>query len=104
MKHPDDNETIVLPYHTHKLQLRYLKTLSSGWYFRTTINLANYQIQYLPYELGYMISQNFGHRGNKKIHGDGFIGYFNRNIISSSTEQINGNSRTDIFTYLVWKF
>lgn len=107
-----------------------------------------------------MISQNFGHRGNKKIHGDGFIGYFNsdsydsrlysyernilstfympsfygegvrvalsvrwniksnltfsvkasqtryfnRDVISSGTEQIDGNSRSDIFTYLVFKF
>ncbi|HZJ80387.1 MAG TPA: helix-hairpin-helix domain-containing protein [Dysgonamonadaceae bacterium] len=160
VKLPNDKETIVLPYHTHKLRLRYLKTLSNGWYFRTTIDLANYQIQYFPYELGYMVSQNFGHRGNKKIQGDGFIGYFNsdsynsrlysyernilstfympsfygkglrvalsarwnirnnlsfsvkasqtryfnRDVIGSATEQINGNSRTDVFTYLVWKF
>ena len=160
VKLPDDNITTVLPYQTHKLRLRYLKTFYIGWYFRTTIDFANYQTQRFPYELGYMISQNFGHRGNKKIHGDGFIGYFNsdsydarlysyeRNIMStfympsfygkglraalsmrwniknnlsfsakasqtryfnrdtigSGTEQINGNSRTDVFTYLVWKF
>ena len=160
VKLPDDNITTVLPYQTHKLRLRYLKTFYSGWYLRTTFDFANYQTQRFPYELGYMISQNFGHRGNKKIHGDGFIGYFdsdsydarlysyernimstfympsfygkglraalsmrwniknnlsfsakasqtryfNRDTIGSGTEQINGNSRTDVFTYLVWKF
>ena len=159
-KYPDDKTTNVLPYQTHKLRLRYLNTLGSGWYFRTTVDFANYQVLYFPNEFGYMISQNFGHRGNKKIHGDGFLGYFNsdtynarlysyernilstfympsfygegmrfalsvrwniknslsvsvkasqtryfnRDVISSGTEQINGNSRTDIFTYLVWKF
>ena len=30
--------------------------------------------------------------------------YFNRDVISSGTEQINGNKKTDVFTYLVWKF
>lgn len=159
-KYPDENITTVLPYQTNKLRLRYLNTLSSGWYFRTTIDFATYQVLYAPQELGYMISQNFGHRGNKKIHGDGFIGYFksetfdsrlysyernilstfympsfygegfratlslrwnildnlsfsikcaqtryfNRDVISSGTEEIEGNKRTDIFTYLVLKF
>jgi hypothetical protein len=140
--------------------LRYLNTLRSGWYFRTTLDFANYQVLYFPNELGYMVSQNFGHRGNKTIQGDGFVGYFksdtfnarlysyernilstfympsfygegvrvalslrlnildnlsfsvkasqtryfNRDVISSGTEQINGNKRIDIFTYLVWKF
>ena len=159
-KLPDDNITTVLPYQTHKLRFRYLNTLNNGWYFRTTVDFASYQILYFPNEFGYMISQNFGHRGNDKIHGDGFIGYFNsdsydarlysyernilstfympsfygeglraalsvrwnikknlsfsvkasqtryfnRDVISSGTEQINGNSRTDVFTYLVLKF
>jgi hypothetical protein len=30
--------------------------------------------------------------------------YFNRDVISSGTEQIEGNKRTDVFTYLAWKF
>ena len=160
VKLPDDNITTVLPYQTHKLRLRYLKTLYNGWYFRTTLDFATSQTLHFPSEFGYMISQNFGHRGNKKIHGDGFIGYFNldsydsrlysyernilstfympsfygegvrvalsvrwniksnltfsvkasqtryfnRDVISSGTEQIDGNSRSDIFTYLVFKF
>lgn len=159
-KYPDDKTTTVLPYQTHKLRLRYLNTLRNGWYFRTTVDFASYQVLYFPNEFGYMISQNFGHRGHKKIHGDAFFGYFNadtynarlysyernilntfympsfygegmratlsvrwyildnlsfsvkasqtryfnRDVISSGTEQINGNKRTDIFTYLVWKF
>ena len=159
-KYPDDKTTTVLPYQTHKLRLRYLNTLRSGWYFRTTLDFANYQVLYFPNEFGYMISQNFGHRGHKTIQGDGFLGYFNsdtfnarlysyernilstfympsfygeglrialslrwnildnlslslkasqtryfnRDVIGSGTEQINGNKRTDIFTYLVWKF
>lgn len=159
-KYPDDKTTVVLPYQTHKMRLRYVNTLLSGWYFRTTLDLASYQVQYFPNEFGYMISQNFGHRGNKKVQGDGFLGYFssdsfdarlysyernilstfympsfygkgvrgalsvrwniqnnlsfsvkasqtryfNRDVISSGTEQIDGNTRTDIFTYLVWKF
>ena len=159
-KYPDEKTTTVLPYQTHKLRLRYLNTLRSGWYFRTTLDFANYQVLYFPNELGYMVSQNFGHRGNKTIQGDGFVGYFksdtfnarlysyernilstfympsfygegvrvalslrlnildnlsfsvkasqtryfNRDVISSGTEQINGNKRIDIFTYLVWKF
>ena len=159
-KYPDDKSTMVLPYMTNKLRFRYANTLRSGWYFRTTLDLANYQVLYFPHEFGYMISQNVGHRGHKKIHGDAFFGlfksdtynsrlysyernilstfympsfygegfrtalsvrcnirnnlsfsvkasqtrYFDRDVISSGTEQINSNSRTDIFTYLVWKF
>lgn len=159
-KYPDDKTTIVLPYQTHKVRLRYNNTLRSGWYFRTTVDFASYQVKNFPNELGYMISQNLGHRGNKKVHGDAFFGYFNsdsydarlysyernilstfympsfygegfraalsvrwnirnnlsfsvkasqtryfnRDIISSGTEQINDNKRTDIFSYLVWKF
>ncbi len=30
--------------------------------------------------------------------------YFDRKTIGSGTEQINGNSRTDIFTYMRWRF
>lgn len=159
-KYPDDKTTSVLPYQTHKMRLRYLKTLWSGWYFRTTVDFAQYQLENFNYEFGYMVSQNFGHRGHKRIQGDGFFGYFNsdtynarlysyeRNILStfympsfygegfratlslrwnildnlsfsvkasqtryfnretigSSTELIDGNKRTDIFSYLVWKF
>ncbi|MDD4777322.1 MAG: helix-hairpin-helix domain-containing protein [Fermentimonas sp.] len=33
----------------------------------------------------------------------GYTNYFNRDVIGSGTEQINGNSRTDIFTYLRWR-
>lgn len=160
VKYPDDKTTSVLPYQTNKLRLRYLKTMRSGWYYRTTVDIANYQVLYFPHEFGYMISQNFGHRGNKTLHGDCFFGYFKsdtfnarlysyeRNILSTfympsfygegiraalsarwnimnnlslsvkcsqtryfdrdeigtGTEQIDGNKRTDIFTYLVFKF
>ena len=159
-KYPDDKTTTVLPYHTHKMRLRYLKTLRSGWYFRTTVDFAQYRLENFVNEFGYMVSQNFGHRGHKRIQGDGFFGYFNsdtynarlysyernimstfympsfygegfraalsmrwnildilsfsvkasqtryfnRDVISSGTEQIDGNKRTDIFSYLVWKF
>jgi hypothetical protein len=34
----------------------------------------------------------------------GYTNYFNRDIIGSGTEQINGNSRTDLYTYLRWRF
>ena len=34
----------------------------------------------------------------------GYTRYFNRDTIGSGTEQIDGNSRTDLFTYLAWKF
>ena len=34
----------------------------------------------------------------------GYTRYFNRDTIGSGTEQIDGNSRLDLFTYLVWKF
>ena len=159
-KYPDDKTTTFLPYQTHKMRLRYLKTLRSGWYFRTTVDFAQYQLENFDNEFGYMVSQNFGHRGHKRIQGDGFFGYFNsdtynarlysyernimstfympsfygegfrtalsmrwnifdnlsfsvkasqtrysnREVIGSSTEQIDGNKRTDIFSYLVWKF
>ena len=33
----------------------------------------------------------------------GYTRYTNRNTIGSGTQQIDGNSRTDIFTYLVWR-
>lgn len=159
-KFPDEKTTTVLPYQTHKMRLRYLKTLRSGWYFRTTVDFAQYRLENFDNEFGYMVSQNFGHRGHKRIQGDGFFGYFNsdtynarlysyernimstfympsfygeglraalsmrwnimdnlsfsvkasqtryfnRDVISSGTEQIDSNKRTDIFTYLVWKF
>jgi hypothetical protein len=34
----------------------------------------------------------------------GYTRYLNRDTIGSGTEQIDGNSRLDLFTYLVWKF
>ncbi|MGI6574221.1 MAG: hypothetical protein ACOX19_12705 [Fermentimonas sp.] len=34
----------------------------------------------------------------------GHTRYFNRDTIGSGTELIDGNRRTDLFTYLVWKF
>lgn len=159
-KYPDDKTTVVLPNQTNKFRFRYSRTCLNGWYYRTTLDFANYQVLYFPYEQGYMISQNIGHRGNKYIHGDGFIGFFdadtnnarlysyernilntfympsfygkgvrgalslrlnirknlsfslkyaqtlylNRDVISSGTEQIEGNTRSDIYSYLVWKF
>ena len=34
----------------------------------------------------------------------GFTQYSDRDGIGSGTEQIDGNRRTDIYTYLRWKF
>lgn len=34
----------------------------------------------------------------------GYTNYFNRDTIGSGTEQINGSSRIDLFTYLRWRF
>ncbi|MDR1743324.1 MAG: helix-hairpin-helix domain-containing protein [Dysgonamonadaceae bacterium] len=34
----------------------------------------------------------------------GYTRYFDRDVISSGTEQIDGNSRLDIYTYLRWRF
>jgi hypothetical protein len=34
----------------------------------------------------------------------GHTRYFNRDTIGSGTEQIEGNSRTDLFTYIRWRF
>lgn len=34
----------------------------------------------------------------------GYTNYFNRDVIGSGTELINGNSRADIFTYIRWRF
>lgn len=34
----------------------------------------------------------------------GYTNYFNRESIGSGTEMIDGNTRTDIFTFLRWKF
>jgi len=34
----------------------------------------------------------------------GYSRYFDRDVIGSDTEQIDGNHRTDIFTYLKWQF
>jgi hypothetical protein len=34
----------------------------------------------------------------------GHTRYFDRETIGSGTEQIIGNSRTDVFTYLRWRF
>lgn len=159
-KYPDEKTTWVLPYVTHKLRLRYSRALESGWDFRSTADMAMYQVQYFPREYGWMLSQNIGYRGEGKWRGDFFAAYFNadsyyarlysyernilntfympsfygkgirlalsaryellsdlsfsvkightryfdRDVISSGTEQINGNHRTDIFTYVRWRF
>lgn len=159
MKPYEDDVNYVLPYMTHKLRTRYLSSTVNGWEFKSTADLALYQVQFFPMEKGVMLSQNIGYRGNSPWRGDVFVGvfkadsyyarlysyernimntfympsfygegarlalsgryelgrhlsislkfghtrYFDRNVISSGTEQINGNSRTDLFTYLHWK-
>lgn len=157
---PDNKLSVVLPYNTQKLRLRYNNTLRSGWNFRTTIDGSRYKRDYIVPENGFMISQNVGYRGSQKWNGDVYFGYFhadtynvrlysyeknilstfympsfygkgirlslstrynitrkvsfsikcghtryfNRETIGSGTELIDGNSRTDIFTYLRWRF
>ncbi len=157
---PDDKIASVFHYDTHKLRLRYNNTLQNGWFFRTTLDGVVYKPKLLAQEKGWMLSQNIGYRGNDKVSGDVFAGFFNadsyntrlysyeRNIlttfympsfygkgfrlalsgrynitpklafsvkcgytrysdretIGSGTELIVGNNRTDIFTYLRWKF
>lgn len=159
-RYPDENSRTVLPYNTQKIRFRYNNTLNNGWNFRTTLDAALYQQKHFPMEKGYMLSQNIGYRGNEKISGDFFAGwfksdtyaarlysyernilttfympsfygegvrlalsgrynitsrfsfsakightrYFDRETIGSGTEQIIGNSRTDVFTYLRWRF
>lgn len=34
----------------------------------------------------------------------GFTNYFDRKSIGSGTEQIDGSSRMDLFTYIRWRF
>lgn len=155
-----ENFVSVLPYNTQKIRLRYNNELKSGWMFRTTFDAASYRQKHFPRQNGYMISQNIGYRGNEKIGGDFYAGYFqsdsydariysyernilttfympsfsgkglrialsgrynitrqlsfsaklghtryfDRETIGSDTEQISGNSRTDVFTYLRWRF
>ena len=160
VRYPDDRLISVLPATTQKFRLRYNHNLQSGWQFRTTADFAHYGIKHFPTEFGYMISQNIGYRGNERISGDFYLGYFNadthnvrlfsyernlvntffmpsfhgkgyrvaisarynfsprlsvsvkggqtryynRDTIGSGTELIEGNSRTDVFSYLRWRF
>lgn len=158
--YPDKDTKTVLPYNTQKARLRWNANAGRGWSFRTTADFAIYSQRHFKTESGYMISQNMSHRGNSKVQGDFFAGYFNsdsyaarlysyeRNIMStfympsfygeglrfalsgrynitsnlsfsvkaahtqyfnresigSGTELIEGKSRTDIYTFLRWKF
>jgi hypothetical protein len=160
VRYPNDRLTSVLPATTQKFRLRYNHNLQSGWQFRTTADFAHYGVERFPTEFGYMISQNIGYRGNERMTGDFYFGYFNadshdvrlfsyernllntffmpsfhgkgyrvalsaryhfssrlslsikgsqtryfnRDTIGSGTELIDGNSRTDLFTYLRWRF
>jgi hypothetical protein len=160
MRYPDERSTSVLPAATQKFRLRYNKNFSNGWNFRTTADFAHYGVKHFPTEFGYMISQNVGYRGNERVSGDFYFGYFNadsfnarlfsyernllntffmpsfhgkgyrlalsarynfstrlsfsvkcsqtryfnRETIGSGTELIDGNSRTDVFSYLRWRF
>ena len=157
---PNEKAPSVLPYDIHKLRVRYAQSYKNGWNFRTTADAAYYKQTEVSKEFGYMISQNVGYRGPKKISGDAFASYFksdsynarlysyernifntfympsfygeglrlalsakydiapnlsislkaghtryfDRDVISSGTEQIDGNSRTDVFTYVRWRF
>lgn len=158
--YPDENSRTVLPYTMQKIRLRYNHEQNSGWNSRTSIDVALYRQKHFPVEKGLMISQHIGYRGNRKIEGDFFAGYFksdtyaarlysyeknifasfympsfygegvrlaisgrynitsklsfsakightryfDRATIGSGTEQIDGNRRTDLFTYLRWRF
>ena len=158
--YPNENSRTVLPYNTQKLRLRYNKQLKTGWNFRTTADFAFYHQKYFETERGYMLSQNVSYRGNSKVSGDIYGGYFKsdsfaarlysyeRNILStfympsfygegfrlalsgrynftsnfsfsvkighsryfdresigSGTEQIEGTSRTDVYTFLRYRF
>jgi hypothetical protein len=160
VRYPGNRSTSVLPATTQKFRLRYSNNLRTGWQFRTTADFAHYGIQHFPTEFGYMISQNIGYRGNERVSGDFYFGYFNadshsvrqfsyernllntfympsfhgkgyrlalsvrynfsprlslsvkaaqtryfnRETIGSGTELIDGNSRTDVFSYLRWRF
>lgn len=157
---PDDKSSSVLPYATQKLRLRYNLALPSGWSFRSTADMAFYDEKHLPLQNGFMFSQNVSYRGDGRISGDAYLGYFkadsfnarlysyernllntfympsfygngfrlalsarwnitpalsvsakightrysDRETIGSGTELIDGNSRTDVFTYLRWQF
>lgn len=76
MKPFEKDVNYVLPYVTHKLRLRYLTTTVRGWEFRSTADLALYQVQYYPFEKGAMLSQNIGYRGDGPWRGDIFVGVF----------------------------
>lgn len=76
-RYPDERSTSVLPYRTNKLRLRYNHELKTGWNFRTTMDMAYYREKHFPKESGYMLSQNIGYRGNKRISGDAYLGWFN---------------------------
>ena len=160
MRYPDAQSISVLPATTQKFRLRYSHNLQNGWQFRTTADFAHYGVEHFDKEFGYMISQNIGYRGNEKISGDFYFGYFdadthnarlfsyernivntfympsfhgkgyrlaisarynfsnrlsvsvkmgqtryfNRDTIGSGTELIDGNSRTDLFSYIRWRF
>lgn len=75
--YPDEKTTWVLPYVTHKLRLRSNYVTENGLDFRTTADMAMYQVRYFPREYGWMFSQNIGYRGSGKWRGDFFTGYFN---------------------------
>lgn len=155
-----EESTIVLPYDTQKLRLRYSYDKNNGWSFRTTADIARFQLKQSDKELGIMISQNISYKGSGKLSANAYLAgfnaesynarlysyernllstfympsfygegvrcavngrydlsdaltlsikaahtkYFNRDIISSGADQINGNSRTDIYTYLRLRF
>lgn len=156
---PESGSRVIVPYSTSKLRLRYSHEMENGWSFRSTLDMARYQEEYIPEERGYMVSQGIAYRGKGRVTGDAFVAwfdadtynarlysyernllstfympsfygkgarlalsakwqitegltlsvkggytrYFNRDSIGTGTEQIDGNSRADLFTYLVWK-
>lgn len=75
-KYPDKKTTVVLPFDTHKLRARFEKTLENGWNFRTTLDGAYYWMEHFPKEIGWMLSQHIAYRGDSKMQGDFFAGYF----------------------------
>ena len=76
MRYPDEQSTQVLPYATHKFRVRFSHTLQSGWSFRSTVDMSHYKEKPFPAEKGYMLSQNIGYRGRKKIATDAYLAFF----------------------------
>lgn len=73
--YPESVKT-VLPYNTQKLRFRFVNSQISGWSFRSTVDMALYSLKHYENETGYMLSQSVSYRGDKRVQGDLYAGYF----------------------------